>query len=339
MSILLNSEGRLRGGWCFLAFVALYLIALFSVGSLAQFYLSQFVNALFGAANGAQNAADAGQTYALIIAQQLVFRFILMATALAVGRFCAKVFEDLPFRSLGASPQRGWLKDIFVGAAIGAASLLFCAALVTVFGGFRFALNMTNAARAASSLQTISATLAGAGVLFFVAAFAEETIFRGYPLQTLLRSIPAPLALLPTSFLFALVHLDNPHVAPAFTFLNTMLAGVWLAVCYLRARNLWLPLGAHFAWNFTQGALLGIPVSGITQVAPAPLLRATDAGPAWLTGGSYGVEGGAACTITLSLSIIFLWRTRPLKAQDETMILSEREKDAETNQPSVFKRD
>ena len=60
---------------------------------------------------------------------------------------------------------------------------------------------------------------------------------------------------------------------------------------YLKTRTLWFPFALHFAWNWVQGAFLGITVSGLKQLITAPLFRATDAGPVWLTGGEYGIEG------------------------------------------------
>jgi hypothetical protein len=66
-----------------------------------------------------------------------------------------------------------------------------------------------------------------------------------------------------------------------------------------------------------MGALLGSPISGITTLAPDPLLRFTSAGPEWLGGGAYGVEGGVACTLALLLSTVYVWRTRLLSATEE----------------------
>ena len=66
-----------------------------------------------------------------------------------------------------------------------------------------------------------------------------------------------------------------------------------------------------------QGAVLGSPVSGITQITPDPLLRFTDAGPAWIGGGAYGIEGGAACTLALVIATLILWRTRLVSATEE----------------------
>jgi hypothetical protein len=83
-----------------------------------------------------------------------------------------------------------------------------------------------------------------------------------------------------------------------------------LAVAYLRTRSLWLPFGLHWSWNWAQASLLGLPVSGISRLAPAPLLNAMNLGPDWLTGGAYGIEGGAACTIALLISTVIIWRAK-----------------------------
>jgi hypothetical protein len=128
-----------------------------------------------------------------------------------------------------------------------------------------------------------------------------------------------------TSVPFAAVHLKNPNAAAGFTFINTALAGVWLAVAYLRTRSLWFPLGVHWAWNWALGSLFGLPVSGISDLAPHPLLHGTNLGPAWLTGGSYGIEGGLACTVTLVVSTIFIWRTRLLRTTPEMEVLTSQE--------------
>jgi hypothetical protein len=131
-----------------------------------------------------------------------------------------------------------------------------------------------------------------------------------------------------TSLAFAAVHIENPNLSEGLPYLNLLLAGVWLAVTYLRTRSLWFPLGVHWAWNWALGSLFGLPVSGITDLAPQPLLRGTDLGPAWLTGGSFGIEGGLACTITLIVSTIFIWRTRLVRATAELEALTSQENPA-----------
>jgi hypothetical protein len=74
-----------------------------------------------------------------------------------------------------------------------------------------------------------------------------------------------------------------------------------------------------------MAAFLGIPVSGIVDLTPNPVFRSTDFGPAWLTGGAYGIEGGAACTVALVLSIVFIWRTKLISATSEMQALTSHE--------------
>ena len=190
-----------------------------------------------------------------------------------------------------------------IGSALGAASLLLAALLTALIRGIRFSFDTAAA-------PVIGQTLLGSLLIFLVAGAGEELLFRGYPLQTLTRARLAWLGALLTSVPFAAAHLRNPNAVAGFTFINTALAGVWFAVAYLRTRSLWLPFGLHWAWNWTQGALLGLPVSGIERIAPAPLLKAVNAGPDWLTGGAYGIEGGAACTIALVISTVVIWRAK-----------------------------
>jgi hypothetical protein len=216
-------------------------------------------------------------------------------------------------------PHPKWLRDFVVGSVIGVVSLAIATGIATAGGGLSF----TVSGRAA--LFQVGQTLILTAILFILAALAEEALFRGYPLQTLTRANLAWLAVLLTSVPFAAVHLRNPNVAAGFTFINTSLAGVWLAVAYLRTRSLWFPLGIHWAWNWALGSLFGLPVSGITDLAPNPLLHGIDLGPAWLTGGNYGIEGGLACTITLVVSTIFIWRTRLVSADPEMKMLTSQE--------------
>jgi hypothetical protein len=169
-------------------------------------------------------------------------------------------------------------------------------------------------------------TLVLSGVLFIIAALAEEALLRGYPLQTMTRAGLFAVGAVITSVLFAALHMSNPNFRLGIPALNLVIAGIWFAVAYWRTRSLWLPLGIHWAWNWALGSLFGLPVSGLTDIAPNPLLRGVDLGPVWLTGGEYGVEGGIAGTVALILSTIFVWRTRWLTASEEMVRLSSSEK-------------
>lgn len=304
--IFINSAGRLRSGWRVLIFILVYVCLLFLLSTLVR----------IGYAVGFRIAP--GRSFGAFV-EDFIFRLILLASALLAGYLCNRWLEGLPWRALGLTLHTRWWRDFVVGSLIGVGSLALATAIAATAGGLTF----TASPRA--MLLRVVQTLVMSALLFIFAALAEEALFRGYPLQTLTRAGLAWLAILLTSVPFAAIHLQNPNVVKGFTFINTALAGVWLAVAYLRTRSLWLPLGVHWAWNWALGSLFGLPVSGITTVAPNPLLHGTDLGPAWLTGGSYGIEGGLACTIALVVSTIFIWRMKLVSATPEMKEMTSKE--------------
>jgi membrane protease YdiL (CAAX protease family) len=304
--VFINPAGRLRSGWRLLIFVTLFILFSIALGFAAK-KLAELTD---------QFVPNRGAAHYL---ENVIVRLVLLLAALGAGYICTGWLEGLPWRTLGLSLHTGWWRDLIVGSLLGIASLALAALIATAGGGLSFTISGS-----AALLQVVQ-TLIFSAALFILAALAEEALFRGYPLQTLTRANLAWLAVLLTSVPFAAVHLRNPNVAAGFTFVNTALAGVWLAVAYLRTRSLWFPLGIHWAWNWALGSLFGLPVSGITDLAPHPLLHGSDLGPAWLTGGSYGIEGGLACTITLVVSTIFIWRTRLVSATPEMKLLTSQE--------------
>ena len=304
--VFFNSAGRPRSGWRVFIFILVYVTLLFVLSTLVR----------VGYAVGLRLAPgrDLGA-----FTEDLIFRLILLVSALLAGFVCTRWLERLPWRALGLTLHTHWGRDFVIGSLIGVASLALATGIAAAAGGLRF-----NASPRTMLMQVVQ-TLVLSAVLFIFAALAEEVLFRGYPLQTLTRANLAWLAILLTSLPFAAIHLQNPNVVRGFTFINTALAGVWLAVAYLRTRSLWLPLGVHWAWNWAMGSLFGLPVSGITTIAPNPLLHGTDLGPAWLTGGSYGIEGGVACTIALIASTLFIWRMKFVSATPEMKELTSKE--------------
>lgn len=304
--IFFNRAGRLRSGWRLGIFTLLLYFGFKLAFALAE---TVFILLL-----GARAPLVLSGSWGFIVQG-----FILLVPATLIGWACGKFLEDLPPRALGWGFTRGWLKDLLLGSLIGAASLLLATMIAAIPGGLKFTLN------APLMFESVGRTLLTSLPLFILLAAGEEAIFRGYPLQTMARSRLAWVAIIITSVIFSWGHLDNPNVVPGFTFANTAIAGVWLAIAYLKTRNLWFPLGIHWAWNWTMGAVLGLPVSGIERLTPEPLWRAVDLGPAWLTGGSYGIEGGAACTIALIASTLFIWRTRLVSPTEEMLRLTDQE--------------
>lgn len=283
--IFIDGSNRLRSGWRFSAFAVIYILAVVVVGSLASPILRS------------RDDAGAGLIeQALYLAAGYV---ALLIPAIAVGWFCGRVFEYLPFRALGAWFSAGWLSHFMLGLAFGGVTLLAAIAIAVTGGGLGFEWNTVEG-------NLVTRTLLASLIVFGIAAAFEEAVFRGYVLQTFARSGLAWFAIGMTSLFFGLAHLNNPG-SNLIAILNTMLAGVWFGVAYLKTRDLWFVWGLHLIWNWMQGAVFGIEVSGLTELTRFPLLTETDTGPEWLTGGPYGLEGGLACTVALLFSAGAIW--------------------------------
>jgi membrane protease YdiL (CAAX protease family) len=311
--IFYNSFGRLRSGWRSGVFVGLFVMLVI--------ILDAIVNIAFGILSGSTKTELIPQ-FAFIAASS-----IFLFAAVFMGWVCTKGIEGLSFRSLGWSLRKHWWRDLLLGVFVGAGSLLLATGLGALGGGMSFMLNQT------ADFGSIANTVLLSAVVFAFAAAAEEALFRGYPLQTFARAKLIWIGALLSSAAFAWVHSDNQNVT-LFGLINTGLAGIWFVAAYLKTRNLWLPFGMHWAWNWTMAAILGLPVSGITQITPEPILRGVDAGPVWLTGGHYGIEGGAACTITLIVSTIVIWYAPFFKPTPEMLALTTQENPIRENNPN-----
>ena len=134
------------------------------------------------------------------------------------------------------------------------------------------------------------------------AAVSEELIFRGILFRWIEDFGGSWLALLLTSAFFGASHLANPNATWVAAVGIAFEAGVMLGAAYMLTRSLWLPMGIHAAWNFTQGEVFDIPVSG-TPVHG--VLTARLSGPPLLTGNGFGLE---ASLIAIVLATLFgLW--------------------------------
>jgi membrane protease YdiL (CAAX protease family) len=150
-------------------------------------------------------------------------------------------------------------------------------------------------------------------VFFVIQGPGEEVLCRGYLLPVLgARGGPwAGIAI--SSLIFAVLHLLNPNIGP-ISVLNLVLVGIFFCLYALKEGGLWGVFGWHTAWNWAQGNLFGLEVSGMADIATHPLFDLTETGPDWITGGSFGPEGGVAVTAVLLAGTIFLlwrfWRAR-----------------------------
>lgn len=283
--LFINPQTRLlRSGWRVLAFCAVALLPRLA----ALFFTSP-------------SQASGEPTFAPDWAMIVVYCALIIWVGL-VSWLCLHLLEHLRFASLGCSFHSKWWREVLSGCAIGALMILLVVLLQIIGGGTRVSFNPAWSLNVAYALKNLCL----ASLLLVVAAAFEEIVFRGYAFQTLLRDVPAWLPIILLSLFFGLAHWSNPS-RTTFSIINTVLAGVWLAVAYLKTRSLWFPTALHFSWNWTMGLFFGLPISGL-PLHPSVLTATSDA-PLWLTGGSYGSEGGVAATVVFALSTVLIWRS------------------------------
>lgn len=130
-------------------------------------------------------------------------------------------------------------------------------------------------------------------IFFAVVAINEEILFRGYILETLLEKGNKYMALLISALLFAIFHSANPNIT-WLSFVNLIIAGIFIGIFYLYERNLWLVTSLHFSWNYFQGPVFGFSVSGLkfNGIIEQPNLESESI----ITGGNFGLEGSILLT-------------------------------------------
>lgn len=137
-----------------------------------------------------------------------------------------------------------------------------------------------------------------------LAGVAEELIFRGAIYRLLEDGFGTLIAIVLSGVLFGLLHAFNPGATLASTAAIAVEAGILLAAAYLVTRSLWLAIGLHIGWNFTEGGIFGASVSGGKSHG---LITTVFAGPDWLTGGKFGPEASlTAVTLCVVVAVVLL---------------------------------
>lgn len=152
--------------------------------------------------------------------------------------------------------------------------------------------------------------LAFAGaVIFLPQSLGEEMLTRGYLFSALRDAFGWVGALAATSLGFGLLHYANPG-ANVQSVSVVVFAGIFLGAILLVTRSLYAAWMAHFAWNWSMAELLHAAVSGARF--PYSSYRMDDVGPAWLTGGAWGPEGGVAAVAGMltGIAVLIAWGRR-----------------------------
>ena len=135
------------------------------------------------------------------------------------------------------------------------------------------------------------------------AAISEEMLFRGVIFRWVEEFGGSWIGLGVSSLAFGFAHYFNPGSSALACLLIAIEAGILLAGAYMLTRSLWAPMGIHAAWNFTQGEIFGIPVSGTSVHG---LLRARLTGSPTMTGNGFGLEASPIAMVVATAAGVWL---------------------------------
>ncbi|HMU93157.1 MAG TPA: CPBP family intramembrane metalloprotease [Anaerolineales bacterium] len=188
------------------------------------------------------------------------------------------------------SPHQA-VRELAGGAALGA--LLFSATIgiLWLFGFYKV-----------SGTNAWTVLIPGL-VLSISSGVIEEILIRGLLFRIMEETLGTWIALAISAVIFGFLHLANPNATLWGAIAIAIEAGIMLAAAYVFTRRLWLPIGIHFAWNFSQGAIFGVAVSG-NEVQG--LLQSTLSGPTLLSGGAFGAEASIIAVMICLLAGIAL---------------------------------
>lgn len=287
--MLINKqEARLRSGWrIFVFFIASAVI----VSVLSILFLNQL--------DGVWESPLNNLTGCLVI--------------LLTTYFTAKYIDRRPCAGFGLLPIKWTETGIgFLSAA------LMIGLIIAVLYSFSY-VQISQLMHVKSSEATFAYVFAVQMVRYASGSIMEEVFSRGFLMKNLAEGFNGALvsetaavllAALLSASIFGVLHVFNPG-ATILSTVNLILIGILFTVPVLFTGRLWFSIGLHAGWNITQNNIFGMPNSGKATEVSWMMLRTE--GSDWMTGGSYGIEGGLVCTCVTIIAIglmLVLYRRR-----------------------------
>ncbi|EOT44872.1 CPBP family intramembrane glutamic endopeptidase [Enterococcus columbae] len=198
-----------------------------------------------------------------------------------------------PIAALGFTKEKLFSRYA-LGFTIGGLAIILLALVAMLMGSLSFEINSQ------LRIGVFIALLIG----FMIQGLTEEVLCRGYLQGSLSAIMDKKWAIVLNAVFFAILHGANPGIR-FIPLMNLFLFGLLFGLLYYFSENILFVGAIHSAWNFFQGPVLGIKVSGMNSVTS--LLNAKSATANWINGGSFGIEGSILTTILGIASCLLLY--------------------------------
>ncbi|TFB09586.1 CPBP family intramembrane metalloprotease [Candidatus Marinimicrobia bacterium MT.SAG.3] len=288
-----NPFGHLRAGWRML----IHWLILLAIAGPTNYLLHSIRNSIPGGKG--------------IHSPRFIVLYIGMVAAFTFAAYLTLKYADKrPFRTLGFWFSPGWFKEYSIGLGFGFGP-------ITLIFFILWGANLLDVSKGVWDI-TLLFFLLKMLLLFALAGTFEELMLRGYFFQALIEGTNKWIAMIVFSLIFSILHMFNPNWS-AMGAIMIFLSGFELAIAYIKTRSLWLPIGMHMAWNWSQGPLWGMNVSGTTM--ETSVLVSVPQGPEFWSGGQFGAEGSAITIAVSLLTIWIIWSADWIKPSDANIAL------------------
>jgi len=304
MQIIKNKYNEIRFGWKIVCVLVTFLI------------LTALLTTVFSLVYSIYSVVSSGISDSAVITNNFLNNKILITIVSIIQDLCMifsvvlfwKLFDKKPLSDMGLSSIKQGASDLLLGLIFGAVSItivffvFLLTGQITVTGNFR--------------TPNITWTVLLDLVLMIFVGFGEEMFSRGYCMTVMNHCSDIVVFIVPNA-IFALMHIlnDDVGILPLF---NIFLIGLLFSFMFKIRGNIWMPIGYHITWNYFQGSVFGLPVSGNKS---AGLYTSKLVEYNILNGGGFGPEGGLVVTAIIILSIALF----AVYAKKKTEITSETE--------------
>ena len=284
----INRFGHIRAGWRMMIYLIITGVLTIPSGLLIK-YLKEFLPESEGFGS-----------------PSMVILYIFINTSFFLAAYIVlKWIDKRPFSLIGMNIFKGWFKEFSIGLGLGFGLLTLLFLVFWITGLVEVTAGAMN--------STVAISMLGFLLIFILAGLFEELMLRGYAFQAFIEGSNKWIATIILSLVFSIMHMTNPNFSAGGA-LNIFLAGMLLSIVYLKTLSLWMPIGLHIAWNWTQGPLWGMNVSGID--IKDSFLVSTPQGPELLSGGEFGAEGSLISSVFIAALCWYLWKAEWIKPSE-----------------------
>lgn len=275
-------------GWLIILITSLLVILFFFIGRLIGRLVLGLMNILLVIVNPKMISI----LFDSIHYQLALFIFVALSNFAWV-----KWYEKRSVTSLGFFKRKLWLGDILQGWGVGMGTFTSALLLAYLCGGVKL--------QTVDFSETTISYVLSIIPFWYIQGGTEELLIRGWLLPIINKRSNLIIAIGISSSLFGFMHLSNNHVT-VFSIMNIILSGIFMALYMLKTDNLWGVAALHGAWNFTQGNILGVSVSGVNVGKSLYHFKSRSNVADWISGGRFGIEGSLLTSLVLLVAIVIL---------------------------------